>query len=138
MRMLEQIFTCMKRLNESAVKKIYSTLIERFGEPIGAPPVTKKNKLSETRERVTKVDIMDAYEEMYVEAGPPNLEDLISWLGTTREAVMNAWPRWLVISSDGTVDYEDDVSMDEADDLDQVTSKGGEEIVKALNNKDEF
>jgi len=57
----------------------------------------------EAREHVSPVEVGQTWEDLTLELGPPDIEQLASWLGCTEEAVMDAMPNWLTVSEDGTI-----------------------------------
>lgn len=64
--------------------------------------------MKETRDRVAPDEVLDAWETLYAESGPPTVEDIAGWLGATREATTRFWPKELVIDGDDVVHHESD------------------------------
>ena len=112
----------MKKPKLSEVmSKVYVTILERFGEPIGkaaaVPGVPDEREdegtemtgtrtvrtIGETRWRVNPEEVITTWEDLYAEQGVVSLEELASWLGTTPDVVTAALPEWLYVDDNGDV-----------------------------------
>jgi len=86
---------------------------EKFGDSIGSyagdAPVGVRDErdeddtITESRDRVGSREIMTTWEDLYRESGEVALETLVSWLGTTEDAVVQNMPRGLVVDENDFV-----------------------------------
>ena len=106
---------------DKVMSSVYSTILERFGEPIGdaaaVPGVPDEREdegsemigtrtvrpVAETRFRVSQHEIVTTWEDLYAEQGAVSLDELASWLGTTARAVEPLLPDWLQVNEEGDV-----------------------------------
>ncbi len=106
---------------DRVMTSVYFTILERFGEPIGAaaavPGVPDEREdegceltgtrtvrpVAETRFRVSQHELVTTWEDLYAEQGAVTLDELASWLGTTARAVEPLLPDWLQVDEQGNV-----------------------------------
>lgn len=62
-----------------------------------------KKDVQESRTHVSPVEVEQTWEDLYMDAGPPPLEVLASWLQASEDAVVNSLPSYLTVNKDGEV-----------------------------------
>lgn len=57
----------------------------------------------EVRDKVSEMELVQTWEDLFVESGSVSLEELASWLNATPQAVQQSMPSWLVVDKQGNV-----------------------------------
>jgi hypothetical protein len=63
----------------------------------------KKSIVRETRDSVSTSEVQQTWEDLYADHGRVPFEELVSWLGATEDAVLDAMPRFLIVTPEGDV-----------------------------------
>jgi hypothetical protein len=63
----------------------------------------RKKLFLEIRDKVSETELVQTWEDLFVEAGNVTVEELASWVNATESAVMGSLPSWLVVDQQGNV-----------------------------------
>jgi hypothetical protein len=62
-----------------------------------------KKLFLEIRDKVSESELVQTWEDLFVDSGIVSVEELASWVNATEEAVAAALPSWLVVDKHGHV-----------------------------------
>lgn len=62
-----------------------------------------KKLFLEIRDKVSEAELVQTWEDLFVEAGNVTVEELASWVNATESAVMGSLPSWLTVDKQGNV-----------------------------------